>query len=177
MQNAQAAAQVQPLNGLNGYPPVQSTQAHPHPHQMPARTPAAWMPAGPRPYPTGNRPPRPPTLPPTLTDEQLAVMDSLTREAIDERLRVLEGVSGAIFRCIDDLIRVRSALPASSPAATATPPVTPANHGGSSSHGHADSHPINNPVAEPNGEPQADNIAQAIPQKRPRGDSTDSDRN
>ncbi|KAG5646278.1 hypothetical protein DXG03_003874 [Asterophora parasitica] len=50
-------------------------------------------------------------LPPTLTDEQLAHMDQLTREAIDERLRVLEGVSGAVYRCIDDLMRMRSALP------------------------------------------------------------------
>lgn len=58
-------------------------------------------------------------LPPTLTDEQLAIMDRLTREAIDERLRVLEGVSGAVFRCIDDLMRVRSTLPASSPATAA----------------------------------------------------------
>ncbi|KAJ7251772.1 hypothetical protein B0H12DRAFT_633127 [Mycena haematopus] len=61
---------------------------------------------------------RPPLsqLPPTLTDEQLALMDSVTREAIDERLRVLEGVSGAVYRCIDDLMRMRSALPISTPA-------------------------------------------------------------
>lgn len=39
-------------------------------------------------------------------------MDRVTREAIDERLRVLEGVSGAVFRCIEDLMRVRSSLPA-----------------------------------------------------------------
>lgn len=38
-------------------------------------------------------------------------MDRVTREAIDERLRVLEGVSGAVFRCIEDLMRVRSSLP------------------------------------------------------------------
>lgn len=54
-----------------------------------------------------------PNLPPTLTDEQLAIMDRVTREAIDERLRVLEGVSGAVYRCIDDLMRMRSALPSS----------------------------------------------------------------
>lgn len=40
-------------------------------------------------------------------------MDRVTREAIDERLRVLEGVSGAVFRCIEDLMKVRSSLPAS----------------------------------------------------------------
>jgi len=38
-------------------------------------------------------------------------MDTITREAIDERLRVLEGVSGALFRCIEDLMRMRSLLP------------------------------------------------------------------
>jgi len=42
-------------------------------------------------------------------------MDRVTREAIDERLRVLEGVSGAVFRCIEDLMKVRSSLPASTP--------------------------------------------------------------
>lgn len=48
-------------------------------------------------------------------------MDRVTREAIDERLRVLEGVSGAVFRCIEDLMRVRSALPAAvSPTPTPT---------------------------------------------------------
>lgn len=52
-------------------------------------------------------------LPPTLTDEQLARLDRLTRDAIDERLRVLEGVSGAVHRCIEELTRLRSVLPAS----------------------------------------------------------------
>ncbi|KDR75391.1 hypothetical protein GALMADRAFT_227041 [Galerina marginata CBS 339.88] len=50
-------------------------------------------------------------LPPTLTDQQLQTLDRLTRESIDERLRILEGVSGAAYRCIDDLMRLRSALP------------------------------------------------------------------
>jgi E3 ubiquitin-protein ligase synoviolin len=52
-----------------------------------------------------------PQLPPNLTDEQLANLDRLTRESIDERLRILEGVSGAVYRCIDDLMRLRSAIP------------------------------------------------------------------
>ncbi|KAF7375990.1 RING-type domain-containing protein [Mycena sanguinolenta] len=75
---------------------------------------------------------RPPLsqLPPTLTDEQLALMDSVTREAIDERLRVLEGVSGAVYRCIDELMRMRSALPiptpASGPVAGSSTSVSPA---------------------------------------------------
>ena len=59
-------------------------------------------------------------LPPNLTDEQLALMDQITREAIDERLRILEGVSVAVSRCVEDLTRVRSALPDSS----GTRPVT-----------------------------------------------------
>lgn len=56
-------------------------------------------------------------------------MDRVTREAIDERLRVLEGVSGAVFRCIEDLMRVRSSLPTpTSPTqgTTSTPVNTPA---------------------------------------------------
>lgn len=53
-------------------------------------------------------------LPPDLTEAQLGLMDRLTREAIDERLRVLEGVSTAIHRCVDDLMRMRSALPSPS---------------------------------------------------------------
>jgi len=52
-----------------------------------------------------------PQLPPSLTDEQLANLDRLTRESIDERLRILEGVSGAVYRCIDDLMKLRSAIP------------------------------------------------------------------
>ena len=50
-------------------------------------------------------------LPPTLTEEQLGRLDRLTREAIDERLRVLEGVSGAVYRCVEELTRMRSVLP------------------------------------------------------------------
>ncbi|KAF8070295.1 hypothetical protein FPV67DRAFT_1010811 [Lyophyllum atratum] len=60
-------------------------------------------------------------LPPTLTDDQLALMDRLTRDAIDERLRVLEGVSGAVYRCIDDLMRMRSAIPSPTPAVPIQP--------------------------------------------------------
>jgi E3 ubiquitin-protein ligase synoviolin len=53
-------------------------------------------------------------LPQTLTDEQLATLDRVTRDAIDERLRVLEGVSGTLYSCIAELLRMRSALPLSS---------------------------------------------------------------
>jgi E3 ubiquitin-protein ligase synoviolin len=61
------------------------------------------------------------TLPPTLTDAQLAQLDVLTRDAIDERLRVLESVSGAMYRCAEELTRLRSVLPAATgPAPTPT---------------------------------------------------------
>ncbi|KAJ3864089.1 hypothetical protein EV359DRAFT_41785 [Lentinula novae-zelandiae] len=53
----------------------------------------------------------PSSLVASLSDQQLALMDQTTREAIDERLIVLEGVSTAVYRCIDDLVRMRSALP------------------------------------------------------------------
>lgn len=57
----------------------------------------------------------PSQLPASLTDDQLATLDRLTREGIDERLRILEGVSGTIYRCVDDLLRLRSALPQADP--------------------------------------------------------------
>lgn len=61
------------------------------------------------------------TLPPTLTDAQLAQLDVLTRDAIDERLRVLESVSTAMYRCAEELTRLRSILPvATGPAPTPT---------------------------------------------------------
>ncbi|KAF7321441.1 RING-type domain-containing protein [Mycena kentingensis (nom. inval.)] len=88
------------------------------PTLIPLHSSFARSPLGPqtRIRPRGYSPRGPiPQLPPTLTEEQLATMDSLTREAIDERLRVLEGVSGAVHRCIDDLMRMRSVLPARMP--------------------------------------------------------------
>lgn len=63
------------------------------------------------------------TLPPTLTDAQLAHLDVLTRDAIDERLRVLEGVSNTMYRCVEELTRLRSVLPV---AAGPAPPVVQA---------------------------------------------------
>lgn len=48
-----------------------------------------------------------------VSDEQLMLMDRLSREAIDERLRILENVSRTIDRCVEDLLRVRSTLPVS----------------------------------------------------------------
>lgn len=63
------------------------------------------------PEPTRQQDPRVSVLPSSLTEQQLQIMDRLTREAIDERLKVLEGVSGTLHRCIDDLMRMRSVLP------------------------------------------------------------------
>ncbi|KAK0455381.1 uncharacterized protein EV420DRAFT_1765440 [Desarmillaria tabescens] len=71
-------------------------------------------------------------LPPTLTEDQLAVLDTVTREAIDERIRILEGVSGAVYRCIDELMRVRSALP---PLPTTTPTPTTSTTAGNGTTG------------------------------------------
>ena len=55
------------------------------------------------------------TLPLSLSDEQLGRMDTLTRDAIDERLRILEGVQVTVSNCIVDLLRVKSVLPRSHP--------------------------------------------------------------
>ena len=49
--------------------------------------------------------------PQQITDAQLALLDNLTREAIDERLRILESVSGIVDQCVENLLKVRSALP------------------------------------------------------------------
>jgi E3 ubiquitin-protein ligase synoviolin len=75
-----------------------------------------------RTVPPRHAPPARPltTLPPTLTDAQLAHLDVLTRDAIDERLRVLEGVSNTMYRCVEELTRLRSVLPV---AAGSAPPV------------------------------------------------------
>ncbi|KAH8828115.1 hypothetical protein DL96DRAFT_1601806 [Flagelloscypha sp. PMI_526] len=50
-------------------------------------------------------------LPPRISTSQLQALDRLTREAIDERLRVLESVNGTIGRCVDELMQLRSMLP------------------------------------------------------------------
>ncbi|KAL1748629.1 hypothetical protein HDZ31DRAFT_79497 [Schizophyllum fasciatum] len=62
--------------------------------------------------------------PPTaarMTDEELARMDRLTRAAIDERLRVLESVSQTVYSCADELMRLRSSLPAMASRAPSPP--------------------------------------------------------
>ena len=69
----------------------------------------------------------PSQLPPSLTEDQLARLDTLTRESIDERLRILESVSTTLNNCIDDLLRLRSALPSPDPpsASEASSSVSP----------------------------------------------------
>jgi len=59
-----------------------------------------------------------------LTQEQLERLDTLTREAIDERLRVLENMQGVMWRCAEELIRIRSVLPLR-PTPTSTPQAGP----------------------------------------------------
>jgi E3 ubiquitin-protein ligase synoviolin len=56
------------------------------------------------------------SLPSTLSEEQLGRLDRLTRDAIDERLRVLEDVQRVSARCVEELLRVRSVLPRASPS-------------------------------------------------------------
>ncbi|KAF8135634.1 hypothetical protein EV363DRAFT_1551350 [Boletus edulis] len=57
-----------------------------------------------------------------VTDAQLALLDQNTREAIDERIRILQDVSNTINRCVEDLVRVRSFLPPSSPTVSPQDP-------------------------------------------------------
>jgi len=63
-----------------------------------------------------------PQLPPTLTDEQLQRLDQMTRDGIDERLRVLENVQTTLWRCVEDIVRVRSVLPEPVRARDEAPP-------------------------------------------------------
>ncbi|KAG9120414.1 E3 ubiquitin-protein ligase hrd1, partial [Ceratobasidium sp. 392] len=58
-----------------------------------------------------SSPPRFGQLPPNLSESQLSSLDRVTREAIDERLRVLEGVQATVWRCVEELTRLRSVLP------------------------------------------------------------------
>jgi E3 ubiquitin-protein ligase synoviolin len=94
--------------------------AGPRPSNAPLSSPSIVY----RTVPPRHAPPARPltTLPPTLTDAQLAHLDVLTRDAIDERLRVLEGVSNTMYRCVEELTRLRSVLPV---AAGAPPVVRP----------------------------------------------------
>ncbi|EIN11941.1 hypothetical protein PUNSTDRAFT_119134 [Punctularia strigosozonata HHB-11173 SS5] len=96
-------------------PTVPPRMTPPTPTNMP-RGPFPLRPRYPYAQPLYNAVPSAPLgqLPERLTDEQLAQLDRLTREAIDERLRILTDVSGTVWRCVEELTRMRSVLPAPS---------------------------------------------------------------
>jgi len=50
-------------------------------------------------------------LPGTLNEEETRDWDRVTREAIDERLRVLSRVDEVVNRLVDELTRLRSTIP------------------------------------------------------------------
>jgi len=52
-------------------------------------------------------------LPGTLNEEETRNWDRVTREAIDERLRVLSRVDEIVNRLVDELTRLRSTIPSS----------------------------------------------------------------
>jgi E3 ubiquitin-protein ligase synoviolin len=55
---------------------------------------------------------KPLQIPSTLTDDaQLRRLDAWTREAIDERLKVLEDVQRSLWKAAEELQRVRSMIP------------------------------------------------------------------
>ncbi|KAL0581840.1 E3 ubiquitin-protein ligase hrd1 [Marasmius crinis-equi] len=82
--------------------------------------PAEQFPGNQTSFGVGNSLPLPlAPLPPTLSDEQLSALDKSTREAIDERLRILERVSTSVHHNIEDLLRMRSVLPAAPITSTA----------------------------------------------------------
>ncbi|KEP48711.1 E3 ubiquitin-protein ligase synoviolin [Rhizoctonia solani 123E] len=68
--------------------------------------------------PTDPRPstlPRHGHLPADISDAQLRRLDRVTRETIDERLRVLENVQTTVWQCVEELTRLRSSLPEPTP--------------------------------------------------------------
>ncbi|CAE6485901.1 unnamed protein product [Rhizoctonia solani] len=50
-------------------------------------------------------------LPTDISDTQLRQLDRVTRETIDERLRILENVQTTVWQCVEELTRLRSSLP------------------------------------------------------------------
>jgi E3 ubiquitin-protein ligase synoviolin len=105
-----------------------------HPHYPFVQARAAGMATPGMMTPTLSFPAQPRTplasLPTTITDEQLQRLDGTTREAIDERIKVLEDVGAAVDRCTEELLRLRSVLPsasspiAPSPTSSSWPPPT-----------------------------------------------------
>lgn len=56
-------------------------------------------------------------------DEQLLRSGHLTKEGIEERLRMLEGVQRSIWKAVEDLTMISSVLPSASASSLATPTV------------------------------------------------------
>jgi len=116
-------------------PPSQSsihpTSSLPFPSSGYAQSSASPSPFNPQPSSANTFPSQ---LPASLTDEQLATLDRLTRESIDERLRILEGVSGTIYKCVDDLLRLRSALPHPNPPLSLDGSIPPSSSGPQTDH-------------------------------------------
>lgn len=57
-------------------------------------------------------------MPSTLNGEEIRDWDRVTREAIDERLRVLSRVDEIVNRLVDELTRLRSTIPSSEATAS-----------------------------------------------------------
>ncbi|OSC97071.1 hypothetical protein PYCCODRAFT_1399393 [Trametes coccinea BRFM310] len=119
------------------------------------------LPRSARAGPGGSRTPLA-QLPPSLTEEQLGRLDRLTREAIDERIRVLEGVSGAIYRCMEELYRVRSVLPATTARRANQPQSTSPPQSEPQGQSQPSSQPSTGSQAPPGAAPQRE--AQSMPE-------------
>ena len=60
-------------------------------------------------------------MPNTLNEEEIRNWDRVTREVIDERLRVLSRVDEVLNRLVDELTKLRSAIPSSDGSETRSP--------------------------------------------------------
>ncbi|KAF7722395.1 E3 ubiquitin-protein ligase hrd1 [Apophysomyces ossiformis] len=69
------------------------------------------------------------TVPTVLTEEQLAVLSTNTRESIVQQLRVLETVQSQIFECMQVLARTLSVIPEANTNTTTTQEANPASEG------------------------------------------------
>ncbi|CAE6481537.1 unnamed protein product [Rhizoctonia solani] len=66
---------------------------------------------GPPTDPRSSTLPRHGHLPAEISDTHLRQLDRVTRETIDERLRILENVQTTVWQCVEELTRLRSSLP------------------------------------------------------------------
>ncbi|CEL54156.1 E3 ubiquitin-protein ligase synoviolin [Rhizoctonia solani AG-1 IB] len=79
--------------------------------QSPAPRPTPYLFGPPSNGPRAPPLPRHGQIPSDVSDTQLRQLDQVTREAIDERLRVLESVQTTVWQCVEELTRLRSSLP------------------------------------------------------------------